>query len=83
MDYALPRASTVPNFTVLNHPVPATTNPLGVKGCGEAGCAGSLTCMMNAINDALSEYGLVHVDMPATPQRIWQVIQEAKSRKAA
>ena len=83
MDYALPRASTVPNFEVLNHPVPATTNPLGVKGCGEAGCAGSLTSMMNAINDALSEYGITHIDMPATPERVWQAIQKAKTGKAA
>ncbi|HEX2216267.1 MAG TPA: xanthine dehydrogenase family protein molybdopterin-binding subunit, partial [Xanthobacteraceae bacterium] len=83
MDYALPRASTVPNFTVINHPVPATTNPLGVKGCGEAGCAGALTAMMNAINDALSEYGITHIDMPATPERVWQAIQEAKRGKAA
>jgi carbon-monoxide dehydrogenase large subunit len=83
MDYALPRASTVPNFEVLNHPVPATTNPLGVKGCGEAGCAGSLTSMMNAINDALSEYGIIHIDMPATPERVWQAIQNAKAKTAA
>ena len=56
MDYALPRASDTPNFSVANHPVPATTNPLGVKGCGEAGCAGALTSVMNAVVDALSEY---------------------------
>ena len=83
MDYALPRASTVPNIEVLYHPVPATTNPLGVKGCGEAGCAGALTSMMNAINDALAEFGIRHFDMPATPQRVWQAIQEAKRKKAA
>jgi carbon-monoxide dehydrogenase large subunit len=83
MDYALPRASQLPNFEVLNHPVPATTNPLGVKGCGEAGCAGSLTCMMNAINDALSAFGITHIDMPATPERVWQAIQAAKKAKAA
>ena len=83
MDYALPRASTVPSFEVLNHPSPAQTNPLGVKGCGEAGCAGSLTSMMNAIADALSEYGIRHIDMPATPERVWQAIQAAKNAKAA
>ena len=83
MDYALPRASTVPSFEVLNHPSPAQTNPLGVKGCGEAGCAGSLTSMMNAIADALSEYGIRHIDMPATPERVWQAIQAAKKAKAA
>ena len=66
------RCSTWPN-----HPVPAKTNPLGVKGCGEAGCAGSLTSVMNAVVDALSEYGIRHIDMPATPYRVWQAIQAA------
>jgi carbon-monoxide dehydrogenase large subunit len=78
MDYALPRAPDVPNFSFLSHPVPAKTNPLGVKGCGEAGCAGSLPSVMNAVVDALSELGIRHIDMPATPQRIWQAIQSAK-----
>ena len=81
MDYALPRASDAPPFTVESHPVPATTNPLGVKGCGEAGCAGSLTSMMNAVVDALSEYGIRHIDMPATPYRVWQAIQDAKAAR--
>jgi hypothetical protein len=61
------------------HPVPAKTNPLGAKGCGEAGCAGSLPAVMNAVVDALSEYGIRHIDMPATPHRIWQAIQQARS----
>ena len=77
MDYALPRAVDAPMFDVANHPVPAKTNPLGVKGCGEAGCAGSLTSIMNAVIDALSEYGIRHIDMPATPYRVWQAIQAA------
>jgi carbon-monoxide dehydrogenase large subunit len=77
MDYALPRAGDVPAFTVASHPVPATTNPLGVKGCGEAGCAGALTSVMNAVVDALSDYGIRHIDMPATPFRVWQAIQAA------
>jgi len=64
MDYALPRASDVPSFVVAAHPMPAKTNPLGVKGCGEAGCAGALTSVMNAVVDALSEYGIRHIDMP-------------------
>ena len=81
MDYALPRASDTPNFSVASHPVPATTNPLGVKGCGEAGCAGALTSVMNAVVDALSEYGIRHIDMPATPYRVWQAIHEAGSVK--
>jgi len=78
MDYALPRAPDVPNFVFLSHPVPAKTNPLGAKGCGEAGCAGSLPSVMNAVVDALSELGIRHIDMPATPHRIWQAIQQAK-----
>ena len=81
MDYALPRASDAPNFSVANHPVPAKTNPLGVKGCGEAGCAGALTSVMNAVVDALSEYGIRHIDMPATPARVWQAIKEAGAAK--
>jgi carbon-monoxide dehydrogenase large subunit len=82
MDYALPRAHNVPDFAVFSHPVPAKTNPLGVKGCGEAGCAGSLTSIMNAVVDALSAYGIKHIDMPATPQRVWQAIQDSKNQDA-
>jgi carbon-monoxide dehydrogenase large subunit len=81
MDYALPRASDAPpDFVVANHPVPATTNVLGVKGCGEAGCAGALVCVMNAVVDALSVYGIGHIDMPATPLRVWQAIRDAGAR---
>ena len=79
MDYALPRAADVPGVAVVDHPVPATTNVLGVKGCGEAGCAGALTCVTNAIADALSEYGIRHVDMPATPYRVWRAIADARA----
>jgi carbon-monoxide dehydrogenase large subunit len=77
MDYAVPRAGDTPNFTFLSHPVPAKTNPLGVKGCGEAGCAGALPAVMNAVVDALAGYGIRHIDMPATPIRIWEAIQAA------
>jgi carbon-monoxide dehydrogenase large subunit len=83
MDYALPRAADSPQVVVVHHPVPATTNVLGVKGCGEAGCAGSLTSVMNAIADALSEFGIRHLDMPATPYRVWRAIQEARAAHAA
>jgi carbon-monoxide dehydrogenase large subunit len=83
MDYAMPRASDTPEFFVANHEVPAKTNPLGVKGCGEAGCAGSLTSIMNAVVDALSEYGIRHIDMPATPHRVWQAIQAASAARSA
>ncbi|PPQ31064.1 xanthine dehydrogenase family protein molybdopterin-binding subunit [Rhodopila globiformis] len=77
MDYALPRANDAPFFTFTSHPVPAKTNVLGSKGCGEAGCAGSLPSVMNALVDALSGYGIRHIDMPATPLRVWEAIQAA------
>jgi carbon-monoxide dehydrogenase large subunit len=83
MDYALPRASNAPNLVVVNHPVPAKSNPLGVKGCGEAGCAGGLASVMNAVVDALSDLGIHHIDMPVTPQRVWQAIQAARTNAAA
>jgi carbon-monoxide dehydrogenase large subunit len=79
MDYALPRANDFPGLGFISHPVPARTNKLGAKGCGEAGCAGSLPAVMNAVVDALSEFGIRHIDMPATPYRIWQAIQAAQS----
>ena len=81
MDYAMPRAADVPLFELGNHPVPTKTNPLGVKGCGEAGCAGGLTSMMNAVIDALSDHGIRHVDMPLTPFRIWQALQAARAQQ--
>jgi carbon-monoxide dehydrogenase large subunit len=80
MDYAMPRAEDLPPIGFESHPVPAGTNPLGVKGCGEAGCAGALTSVMNAIVDALSEYGVANVEMPATPERVWKAIQDAKAQ---
>jgi carbon-monoxide dehydrogenase large subunit len=77
-DYALPRADDVCGFATESRPVPARTNPLGAKGCGEAGCAGSLPAVMNAVVDALSVYGIRHINMPATPEKIWRAIAEAK-----
>ncbi len=79
MDYAMPRADDAPMFTSGSHPVPAKTNPLGAKGCGEAGCAGALPSVMNALVDALAEYGVRHIDMPATPERVWRAIREARA----
>ncbi len=80
MDYALPRAEDFPApFDWQSHPVPATTNPLGAKGCGEAGCAGSMTSVMNAVVDALSELGIRHFDMPASAPRVWAAIRKANS----
>ncbi|MGE3876392.1 MAG: xanthine dehydrogenase family protein molybdopterin-binding subunit, partial [Parvibaculaceae bacterium] len=77
MDYALPRASDLPNFDFFSHPVPATTNPLGAKGCGEAGCAGSLPAVTNAVIDALRLRGITRIDMPATPEKIWRALNGA------
>ena len=82
MDYAMPRAADVPSFELADHPAPATTNPLGVKGCGEAGCAGALTSVVNAVIDALSDHGIRHVDMPLTPSQIWRALQDAKANRA-
>ncbi len=76
MDYGLPRAEDAPSFGFVSHPVPARTNALGAKGCGEAGCAGALPAVMNALVDALSPYGVTHIDMPATPERVWRAIQD-------
>jgi len=82
MDYPLPRAKDAPDFAVEHHPVPAKTNPLGVKGCGEAGVAGGLGSVMNAVVDALSAHGIRHIDMPATPYRVWRAIQDAAAGHA-
>jgi carbon-monoxide dehydrogenase large subunit len=82
MDYALPRAEDIPPMVVGDHPSPAKSNPLGTKGCGEAGCAGSLVVLTNAVLDALSEHGVTHIDMPLTPERVWRAIQDAKPKAA-
>jgi aerobic carbon-monoxide dehydrogenase large subunit len=79
MDYALPRAEDIPLMEIGDHPVPAKSNPLGTKGCGEAGCAGSLSTLVNAVLDALSEYGITHIDMPLTPERVWRAIRDAQA----
>jgi carbon-monoxide dehydrogenase large subunit len=83
MDYAMPRAGDIPPMAVGDHPVPAKSNPLGTKGCGEAGCAGSLSTIVNAVLDALSEHGVKEINMPLTPERVWRAIQDAKTTGAA
>jgi carbon-monoxide dehydrogenase large subunit len=80
MDYAMPRAEDIPMMAIGDHPVPAKSNPLGTKGCGEAGCAGSLSTIVNAVLDALAEFGIKHIDMPLTPERIWRAIQDARAK---
>ena len=82
MDYALPRAADGAPITFETHNVPCVTNPLGVKGAGEAGAIGSCPAIMNAVIDGLwREYGIEHIDMPATPERVWMAISEAERRK--
>lgn len=78
MDYAMPRAEDIPMMATGDHPSPAPSNPIGTKGCGEAGCAGSLSTVVNAVIDALSEYGVTHLDMPLTTEKIWRAIRDGK-----
>ncbi len=78
MDYAMPRAADVPELAFGSLPVPTQTNPLGVKGCGEAGVSGALPAISNAIHDALGALGVKHIEMPATPEVVWRAIKGAK-----
>ena len=77
MDYQMPRATDLPNFSLAFREVLTKMNPLGAKGVGEAGTVGSLAAAMNAINDALAQRGIRNFDMPATPSRIWNALTEA------
>ncbi|MEE2969231.1 MAG: xanthine dehydrogenase family protein molybdopterin-binding subunit [Pseudomonadota bacterium] len=79
MDYAMPRADDFPNFKLKTNEVPSATNPMGVKGAGEAGCVGAMPALMNAIVDALAPIGIDSFDMPATPERLWQAIKHASA----
>ncbi|MEA2905331.1 MAG: aerobic carbon-monoxide dehydrogenase large subunit [Alphaproteobacteria bacterium] len=79
MDYAMPRAEDISALAIHSNPVPTPTNPLGVKGCGEAGCVGALPAVANAIVDALSVYGVRHIEMPATSERVWRAIQDGRA----
>jgi carbon-monoxide dehydrogenase large subunit len=81
MDYAMPRADDLPFFRVATRETPCTHNPLGVKGCGEAGAIGAPAAVMNAVIDALAPLGVRDVEMPATPERVWRAIQSAKTKK--
>jgi carbon-monoxide dehydrogenase large subunit len=79
MDYTLPRAQDMPAFVFETRNVPCRTNPLGVKGAGEAGAIGSCPAVVNAVADALwRAYEIRHIDMPATPERIWAAIAEGR-----
>lgn len=77
MDYGMPRAEDVPYFDLTFNEIPCPSNPLGVKGCGEAGTVGALAAVMNAVADAVSVRGIDHIDMPATPLRVWEALQSA------
>jgi carbon-monoxide dehydrogenase large subunit len=78
MDYAMPRADDMPLFKDAIHAVPATTNPLGVKGAGEAGTTAAISALMNAVADAIPAGAGAHLDMPATPEKLWQACQRAQ-----
>ncbi len=78
MDYVVPKASMLPHYELDRTVTPCPFNPMGLKGAGETGTIASTPAVMNAIVDALSPYGVEHLDMPASPQRIWQVLQERK-----
>ena len=78
MDYAMPRADDLPSFKVATKVTPCTHNPLGAKGCGEAGAIGAPAALMNAVHDALSAAGVTYIDMPATPHRVWSALKSAR-----
>lgn len=81
MDYPMPRASDLPMIDVISNPVPSTNNALGIKGAGEAGAVGALSAYINAVVNALSALGVTHLDMPATPYRVWQAIEDARNQR--
>ena len=83
MEYALPRADSLPSFEIDHTVTPSPHNPLGVKGIGEAGCIASTAAVANAVNDALEPFGIRHLDMPLSPPRIWKAIQAAAPAQAA
>jgi carbon-monoxide dehydrogenase large subunit len=83
MDYTMPRAKDLPNISVATETTLCTHNPLGVKGCGEVGAIGSPPAVINAVVDALRDYGVRHIDMPATPQKLWSIIQGGQAKLAA
>jgi aerobic carbon-monoxide dehydrogenase large subunit len=77
MDYALPRAIDFPRFELHSTVTPTPVNPLGAKGVGEAGTLGSTPCVVSAAVDALSEFGVTHIDMMLRPERLWRIIHGA------
>ena len=80
LDYALPRASDVPTIEPAFTTVPCRTNPLGSKGAGEAGAIAACPAVINAVLDALAPRGVTHIDMPATPERVWRALNDSRGR---
>ena len=79
MDYALPRADDMPSFDVEISEVHSPTNPLGIRAGGEGGTTPALAALINGLVDALAGLGVTHIEMPATPERVWQAIQDARA----
>jgi carbon-monoxide dehydrogenase large subunit len=82
LDYAMPRANMLPSFTAELSETPAPGNPLGVRGGGEGGTTPSLGVVVNAVVDALADYGVTHIEMPVTPERVWRAIRAGKTKAA-
>jgi carbon-monoxide dehydrogenase large subunit len=80
LDYCLPRADDLPSFEIGLHEALTPVNVLGIKGAGESGATGAPPAVINAIIDALAVLGVTHIDMPATPERVWRAIAEAEAR---
>jgi carbon-monoxide dehydrogenase large subunit len=80
MDYAIPRADQLPMFEIDRTVTPSPVNPLGIKGAGEAGAIASPVAVVNSVMDALSPFGITHIDMPLTPAKVWQAVHDANRR---
>jgi carbon-monoxide dehydrogenase large subunit len=79
MDYAMPRASDLPSYLTELSEVPSSTHPLGIRPAGEGGTVPALAVIINAVVDALKDFGVRHIEMPATPERVWRAIQDART----
>jgi len=82
MDYGMPRAHHLSPIAALFNVIPCKTNDLGVKGAGEAGCCGAPAALVSALCDALKDFGIRHIDMPLTAEKIWRAVAEARARAA-
>ena len=82
VDYLIPGAPEIPNMILDRTETPSPTNPMGVKGIGESGAIAAQPAVINAVIDALSHEGVTHIDMPASPYKVWQALQDARNRSA-